>query len=458
MSVISPAGLSPLQQKIRSQKTDNPAMYGGIDFDLVPERLVRGDAAASDLRGRWAKDAARLQADTALIARMEAYTMLGDTVADPYAALMTRLGFRPLVDMLGRACEEGLDAVPDAPEELHRFIRAMEARPDWVDMKLVEAGARIQRNAMAHFAPWAIRGGFVATFMNKYAALPMALTGTLSNATAGRRMKETVTFFGTSTLPRALERFGPGFKAAAMVRLMHSMVRFNLLAGSRDQASHNQASRWDQSVYGIPIPQVDQMPAGLISDFFLSAKALGEGRTRFTADERAQVELSRYRCFLLGLPEDLLADTPRGIVDAWNARMLTLRSGFDDTTCGALLRATMAAELGDLSTPQGRLREQFERSFAKIYFLENFCDGKEARARGYGVAIEPADRVRAGLVGARAMAGINAHKLARRLPVVDLIADRVLVQQLKRYLGTLGHAEFTSDASRYKPVKTPTAA
>jgi len=442
------SALSPLQQKIHSQKTDNPAMYGVLDFALVPERLVRGDTAASELRGRWAKDAARLEANAELMGRMEAYTLLGDTVADPYAALMPTLGFRPLVDMLVKACDAGLDAVPDAPEELHRFIRAMEARPAWVDMELVEAGARIQRNAMAHFAPWAIRGGFVATFMNKYAALPMALTGTLSNATAGRRIKETATFFGTSTLPGALERFGPGFKAAAMVRLMHSMVRFNLL--SRE--------KWDQAVYGIPVPQVDQMPAGLISDFFLSAKALGDGRTRFNAEERAQVELSRYRCFLLGLPEDLLADNPQGIVDNWNARMLTLRRGFDDTTCGALLRATMAADLGDLSTPQGRMREQFERSFSKIYFLQNFCDGKEARAREFGVDIEPADKVRAGLVGARVMAGINAHKLARRLPVIEALADQHLVSKLKRYLGSLGNAEFTTDASKYKPATATKAA
>ena len=119
------SALSPLQQKIHSQKTDNPDMFGSVDFDLVPERLVRGDAAASELRGRWAKDAPRLAANAELIARMEAYTMLGDTVADPYAALMPKLGFRPLVDMLVTACDKGLEAVPDAPEELHRFIRAM---------------------------------------------------------------------------------------------------------------------------------------------------------------------------------------------------------------------------------------------------------------------------------------------------------------------------------------------
>jgi len=50
------------------------------------------------------------------------------------------------------------------------------------------------------------------------------------------------------------------------------------------------------------------------------------------------------------------------------------------------------------------------------------------------------------------MAGINAYKLARRLPVVDFLADQRLVHKLKRYLGTLGHAEFTTDASTYKPA------
>jgi len=43
--------LSSLQQKIHSQKIDNPAMYGAVNLALVPARLVRGDAPASDLRG-----------------------------------------------------------------------------------------------------------------------------------------------------------------------------------------------------------------------------------------------------------------------------------------------------------------------------------------------------------------------------------------------------------------------
>lgn len=430
-----------LRLRIESQKVDNPAMYGGIDFGLRPERLLEGQPELSDLRAVPPGTAERLLANRELIGRMEAYTMLGDTVADPYAALMPEYGFRPLVDMLVQACDKGVDTVENAPPELARFIAAMEDTPAWVDMALVEQGARIQRNAMANFAPWAIRGGFIATFMNKYAALPMALTGTLTNKTAARRIKETATFFGTSTLPGALRRFGPGFKAAAMVRLMHSMVRFNVLS----------RGKWDQKTYGVPIPQVDQMPAGLISDFFISSRALREKRG-FTPDERAQIELSRYRCFLLGLPQDLLEDTPQGIVDAWNARMVSLRAGFDDATCGALLRATMEAQLGDVSTPQGMLRERFEKSFSKVYFLQNFCGGNERRAREMGVRISPGDRARAAAVGVHVMGRMRAYEAAGKVPVLSELADMRLTGRLKRYLGSLGHAEFTSDGAKYKPA------
>lgn len=435
--------LEDLRRKVESQRTDNPAMYGDIDFAVRPERLLASEPRLSELRGRFAADAPRLHANADLIGRMSLYTMLGDTVADPYAALMPRHGFRPLVEMLVTACDKGVDAVADAPPELVRFIRVMEDTPPWVDMALIERGARIQRNAMANFAPWAIRGGFIATFMNKYAALPMALTGTLSHKTAARRIKETATFFGTSTLPGALRRHGPGFKAAAMVRLMHSMVRFNVLS----------QGRWDQKVFGIPIPQVDQMPAGLIGDFFLSAAALREGRKTFDADERAQVELSRYRCFLLGLPQDLLGDNPQDIVDFWNARMLTLRRGFDPETCGALLKATMEAELVDTSTPAGAMRERFEKSFAKLYFLQNFCDGKDARAREFGVRITAMDKARAAAVGAHVFGRMRAYTAATKVPVIGSIADRRLTSRLKRYLGTLGHAEFTSDGANYRPAR-----
>lgn len=428
------AALEKVRAKVASQKTALPALYGDVDFDSTPERFTDDPKAsvAPRLRGL----------DPDKVALIKAYTMLGDVVADAYAALMPKYGFRPLIAMLTTACDAGIDAVADAPPELAAFITDMEATPDWVDMDLVREGQRLDRNAAANLGPFAIRGAFIATFMNKYAALPMALTGTLSNDTAARRVNETATFFTTTLLPGSLERHGAGFKAAAMVRLMHSMVRFNALKRS---------DRWDVGVYGIPIPQVDQMPAGLIPIFLMSYKIVGQGRKTFTADERARVELARYRCFLLGLPEDLLADTPQGVVDTMNARSGTLRAGFDDATCGELVRATLDAYLPPDESPENRLFDKVERRFSKVFFLRNFMNGDREAARRMGVEIGPRDFMMFGLVALLVTSQLMAYRLARNVPGVSDLADRRLVGKLKKQLARYGHAEFTSDAEKYRP-------
>ena len=434
-----------VRARVASQKTLLPALYGGFDFDATPERFT-DDAAQAVVRERRPMGVELAAEDIELV---RAYTMLGDVVADAYAALIPTHGFRQLIGMLTKACDEGLDSVADAPPELVAFIKDMERIPDWLDMKLVEEGARVDRNAAANLGPFIIRGAFIATFMNKYAALPMAITGTLSRQTAARRVKDTATFFTTSLLPGALERHGPGFKAAAMVRLMHSMVRANVLRRPND---------WDMGVYGIPIPQVDQMPAGLISVFLLSYKMIEEGRHEFTPAERATVELARYRCFLLGLPEELLADTPQGIVDLMNARSGTLRSGYDDGTCGELLRATMAADLRPDDSLPARLHETFERAFAKLFFVKSFMGGDKAKAASIGVNLTAGDVALAAIAGLFIYARIRLYALAAHVPGLRAVADRRLIAKLRAQLASYGHAEFTTDAAHYRPSATPVPA
>ena len=107
--------------------------------------------------------------------------MLGDVVADAYAALMPTIPFRRLIDMLRLACERGVERCPVRRPSWSRSSATWRAGPDWVDMDLVREGARLDLNATANVSPYAIRGAFIATFLNKYSALPMALTGTLSN-------------------------------------------------------------------------------------------------------------------------------------------------------------------------------------------------------------------------------------------------------------------------------------
>ena len=427
--------------QVRAQAVVTPAIYGAVDFDAVPERFAGAAGDPNELRTVGEAERAQLLADDRLMTLIRAYTFMGDRVADPYAALMPEYGFKRLIEMLDQACRHGIDSVAGAPPELRGFIAAMETVPDWLDMALVEEGARIERAPMAIMSPIAIRAAFIATFMNRYAALPMALTGTLSNESAARRVKETATFFATSVLPGALARDGEGFRAAAMVRLMHSMVRFNAM----------RKGRWDVSVYGIPIPQVDQMPAGLIGVTMMSADVMRQGRSEFTAQERARVELSRYRCYLLGLPEALLATTPKEIVTLMAASLATLRSGFDDETCGNLLRATLGAYLPPDKSLPSRLFDRVEKGFSKVFFVKNYAGGDKAKAASMGVVPDALDKLCYGIAAAVAGSRMLAYKLAMNIPMLSAAVDRRLVAIIERQLAAWGHAHFTTDAAAYRP-------
>ena len=366
--------------------------------------------------------------------------MMGDGVADAYAALIPEYGFRTLVAMLEDACENGIEAVSNAPKELVTFIHAMEATPDWVDMDLVEKGARQERIPLVTISPFAIRGAFIATFMNKYTALPMTMTGTLSDSKSARRVLETASFFTATAMPGAMARFGRGFQAAAKVRLMHSMVRYNIM----------QSGEWDVATYGIPIPQVDQMPAGLIGIFLLSFKLLGKGRTHFTSAERERVEMARYRCFLLGLPQDLLGETPQEIVDLIMARALSLREEFDDDTCGELVRGTMDAELLDDPSVRGRIHSWMERGFSKYFLIQNFCDGKTARAEKIGIHYRLEDKLATAVTILVIIASSGFYTLGMRIPGLRSLLDKKLVNKIASLLDSYGHADFITDASEYK--------
>ena len=425
---------------VLEQKEAIPAIYGDVDFSILPERYVSGVDLGNSLPSRYKPYAQRALSDPERVENIRNYTMMGDGVADAYAALIPEYGFRTLVAMLEDACENGIEAVSNAPKELVTFIHAMEATPDWVDMDLVEKGARQERIPLVTISPFAIRGAFIATFMNKYTALPMTMTGTLSDSKSARRVLETASFFTATAMPGAMARFGRGFQAAAKVRLMHSMVRYNIM----------QSGEWDVATYGIPIPQVDQMPAGLIGIFLLSFKLLGKGRTHFTSAERERVEMARYRCFLLGLPQDLLGETPQEIVDLIMARALSLREEFDDDTCGELVRGTMDAELLDDPSVRGRIHSWMERGFSKYFLIQNFCDGKTARAEEIGIHYRFEDKLATAVTILVIIASSGFYTLGMRIPGLRSLLDKNLVNKIASLLDSYGHADFITDASEYK--------
>jgi ER-bound oxygenase mpaB/B'/Rubber oxygenase, catalytic domain len=435
--------LSELKAKVRAQATEVPSLYGGVDFECVPERFVTDPNGVSVLaeqarqleqrhRPAILRDAERLE-------RTLAYTMLGDGVADAYAALTPAHGFRKLVDMVTLACERGLDAVKDAPPELERLIGSMERTPDWIDPKLSAEGARIARVSMAMLTPFMIRGAFIATFSNKYTGLPMVLTGALSRSSAVQRVKETASFFTTATLPGALERFGPGFRAAAMVRVMHAMVRAHLLT---------RPGRWDVGTYGVPIPQIDQVPAGTMGSL-ITAGAAARAKRGFDRRERALVEFNRHQCSLLGLPAELLPETPMGILGQMMTYLATLRDGYDDTTNGDLVRATMAAYLPADQSARSRVFDTVERSVSKVFF-KHILRMPDTKARQMGVLPGAFDYGMFAAFQAYALPQFMGHLLAARVPGARELADKQLVRRIDQLLVSYGHAEYTTDPERYR--------
>lgn len=427
-------------QAVLDQKKALPEMYARIDFNSLPERFAGEADDISSLTGHLLKRRPDLLANKERIALMRNYTMMGDSVSDAYVYRLPEFGFRKIVDMLDTACEHGIEAVEDAPPELVAFLADMERIPDWLDMDLINRGAEVERNSYAHFAPFVTRGALFATFMNKYSALPMAMTGTFSGATSARRVLETITFFTTTVMPGALERFGAGFKSAAKVRLMHSMVRIHAL----------RTDKWDVEKYGLPIPQVDQMPAGILSAYLTSMAVLKAGRTEFTRDERAKVEIARYRSFLLGLPEDLLGDTPQSIVDMMESRQATLRKGWDDETCGSLVKATMEADLFQPTSLWGKMKKRMEQSFARFFFVKVFCDGQYDRAEGYGVTVTTTDRLLSVATALLIFSSTKLFDLGAAFAPTRKFTDRVLVRKLERLLASYGGADFVSNSENYK--------
>src|SRR6476619_7606145 len=98
-----------LESKAHRQPERVPAMYGAIDFSIVPERFTEALGDTSTLPARFRARRAKLLANRERVALMRAYTMVGDAVADAYAALLPHYGARRLIGMLRDACAKGVD-------------------------------------------------------------------------------------------------------------------------------------------------------------------------------------------------------------------------------------------------------------------------------------------------------------------------------------------------------------
>ncbi|MEV4238625.1 oxygenase MpaB family protein [Nocardia sp. NPDC049737] len=233
------------------------------------------------------------------------FAQVGDPLADGVVAMFKRLPVGEGRRMFEVAVERGIDAVPNAPDELTAFFGQVETDPYWLDRTKIDRGARVVERtsvwggiAMGMFA---LMGGYLASRADK------ALVGTGDlDAMAPRRLAETTQWWLDVTTPGGLQRNQVGYQSVLRVRLMHALVR----------AGMNRRPDWDYEAWDHPVNQV--LTVGTLGLFSMAnlvgAQALG---LRFSAQEKDSVfQLWRYVGFLLGIDAEIL---PTNETDTWRA-------------------------------------------------------------------------------------------------------------------------------------------
>lgn len=419
---------------IELQQQVAPSVYGDLDLTIKPERFrtALGDNSI-------VKDNERIQcllADADKVEFFRQLTLMGDPLADAFAALIPDMGFRKARAMLDQAAAQGVATVKDAPPELVALMESMENEPDWVDWDKIESASENARMLTATAGEAIVRIAFMMTYVNGYQGLPMVITGALTSDSAAKRMKETVSTFKLATLPGALKRGGAAYQSAVKVRVMHAMVRTNLL---------RKPDVWDYSVYGVPIPQVDQMGAALAPSFFASLQALKRGG-KFTDATAAAVEQARYLAHLLGMHEQFLSNDPKQIVETWNMCQATLRHKFDPRGRD-LNTATLEAYRRHGNSWFDRLYHQVDVGATR--FLYNKIVGKRT-ANTMGVKSETLDTIRFAAMYLPVAAGYGAMSVAKFVPGLKGRIEDYCIKETLRQLAKEGDADYQTDEKQYR--------
>ncbi|MBL1078188.1 DUF2236 domain-containing protein [Nocardia sp. 2] len=244
------------------------------------------------------------------------FTQLGDPLADAVVEMFRRLPTGQGRRLFEIALERGIDAVPDAPEELKTFFAHVDSMPYWLDQDKLEHASRVS----GRIGPWALslvlsmmslNGGYLASRADKV----LVGTGGLSaESMAPRRVAETSGWWYDVTSPGGMGRFESGFKNTLRVRIMHAQVR----AGMNRRPDWNYAD-WDQ-----PVNQ--SLLSGTLLLFswasIIGCQVLG---LQFSKREKESVyHLWRYVGHLIGLDPELL---PAQEADAW--RLMWLQADYE---------------------------------------------------------------------------------------------------------------------------------
>lgn len=237
----------------------------------------------------------------------------GDELGDAVVALGKKVGPAQLRDMFEVAVERGVDAVPDAPQELRDLFADMTRLPEWFDAESYERG----RLLLIDCSPIGKTGG---TLVNVIMTGLGEAVGSATGATARfkrdpyRRNLETAEFFRLIPMPDALSPDSETFKTNARVRFMHCQVRSALRA------------KWGPEVYarhGDPISNTDMclgVPAYAAVNLLIDQSF---GRTVTERDLDDVTMFWAYHAFRFGIAEAVLPRSGREAVEQYDWTLAT---------------------------------------------------------------------------------------------------------------------------------------
>jgi ER-bound oxygenase mpaB/B'/Rubber oxygenase, catalytic domain len=219
----------------------------------------------------------------------------GDPLADAVAEWLVQAGMAQARPVLERAIEQGLAAVPEAPQVLRDFIEACEQVPAWVQPEQLARGARFIHSTGLHGMMVLRDAGLMAGYQASAINQALLMTGSLQKG-AQRRVAETTSWWLDATATDGLSRHSKGFKTTLRVRIMHALVRLSL-------SRHPQ---WDAERLGLPINQVDMQATylGFSVVYLLALRITGMVVTQ--ADTQALMHLWRYIGWLMGVDDAFL--------------------------------------------------------------------------------------------------------------------------------------------------------
>ncbi|EFQ81933.1 hypothetical protein HMPREF0063_12945 [Aeromicrobium marinum DSM 15272] len=317
---------------------------------VLPTRFRAAEARGARM-GRLLRPLGRVrQVDEDLMTRLGRGLMEVDETGAALARAMRRPAGDPArvsMAQLKQATDHGIDTVEDAPAALVEFFTRVEATPAWVDLDLVDEGARVFRRLGQNAADVLLQLSLIGGYRFGGPTDLLVATGGLVGDTTMRRLGETQKWAVAVGQPGAMRRGGEGWALTVHVRAMHALVNEGF------------AHRWDAARWGRPINQTDQAATlGLFSGVVLvGCRSLG---ARITRDESlAVMHLWKYVGWLMGVDGQWLVDTER---EQHHLNYHVLLAQDDLTEAGPALTQAIVEAQGSLHiTAFTRLRRHYAR-------------------------------------------------------------------------------------------------